>query len=41
VLGGGKDHALLATVPAAAVDAAREAGAVLVGWVLGAGEGTG
>ncbi len=39
VLGGGEDHALLATVPAAVVDAARVAGAVVVGRVLGTGEG--
>ncbi len=39
VLGGGEDHALLATVPAAAVTDAHEAGAVVIGRVLEAGAG--
>jgi len=37
VLGGGEDHALLATVPPEAVVAALQAGATLVGRVLAAG----
>lgn len=37
LLGGGEDHALLATVPTEAVDAAREAGAVVIGRVRHAG----